>query len=65
MDGIIRLQTEADTIIPDANPVKARRIPKFISFFINKTKAEPREVPRKGMRIPIKAFKVIETLLYS
>ena len=50
--GCSRLQKEAATITPAANPVRAFCTTLEISFFRKKTIAAPRLVPRNGIRIP-------------
>ena len=52
MAGTIRLQIEAATITPAANPVNARCTPTFRSFFKKKTQAAPPAVPIKGIISP-------------
>ncbi len=53
MAGIKRLQTEAATITPAANPVSALCTLLPNVFFIKKTQAEPAVVPIKGIKSPI------------
>ena len=53
MDGISRLHTEAAVITPAAKPISALRTEIWNSFFIKKTHAAPRDVPRNGIRIPL------------
>ena len=50
--GTIRLQIEAATITPAANPVSARCIPVLRSFFRKSTHADPKAVPKNGIRSP-------------
>lgn len=52
IDGIRRLYTEAAVMTPAAKPVKIRESRSLRPFFTRKTQAEPREVPRKGIRMP-------------
>jgi hypothetical protein len=54
IDGTRRLHTDAATMTPEANPVSARSTCRPILFFIRKTQADPRDVPRKGTINPIK-----------
>ena len=51
--GISRLQTEAATITPAAKPVSARWVFRRRLFFIRKTHAAPRDVPKKGINKPM------------
>ena len=50
--GIRRLQIDAATITPAANPARQRctRFPRL--FFMKRTQAAPIVVPKKGIRIP-------------
>lgn len=50
--GMSRLQTDAATITPAANPARQRcvRFPRL--FFMKSTQAAPIVVPKKGIRIP-------------
>ena len=50
--GISRLQTDAATITPAANPARQRRTRFPRLFFIKSTQAAPIVVPKKGIRIP-------------
>ena len=50
--GIKRLQIDAATITPAANPVSIRCSRSPISFFIKNTHAAPNDVPRNGINIP-------------
>lgn len=50
--GISRLQTDAATMTPAANPVSALCTIWFSLFFMNSTQAEPSVVPRNGIRMP-------------
>ena len=50
IEGISSDHTDAATITPDAKPSKIFCSIGCISFFMKKTKAEPRAVPRKGIR---------------
>ena len=52
--GTIRLQMDAATITPAAKPVSALWTPSFRSFFRKKTQAAPSDVPRNGIRSPIR-----------
>ena len=54
--GIISDHTEAATMTPEAKPRSAFWSLGFISPFIKKTEAAPREVPRKGSKTPIITF---------
>ena len=56
MAGESRLQMDAATMTPAANPVSARCTPGCRDFFIKNTQADPMVVPAKGMRIPINAL---------
>ena len=56
MAGIIRLQIDAATITPAANPVKILCMLRLILPLRKKTQAAPAVVPRKGMRIALNAF---------
>ncbi len=62
--GMIRLQTEAATITPAANPVSALCNLSSILLFSRNTQAEPSEVPKNGISIPnaISVFTVITPL---
>ena len=55
MAGISRLQIEAATITPAANPVKARWTRSPSDFFRKNTQAAPKDVPRKGIKTPYTA----------
>ena len=57
--GIIRLQIDAATITPAANPVKAFCTFTFNSPFINNTQDAPNDVPKKGIKIPCSTSFVI------
>ena len=50
--GINKLQIDAATITPLANPVSARLSISSISFFIKKTHAAPKDVPKNGIINP-------------
>ena len=50
--GISRLQTEAATITPAANPVRARCTVLLSCLRIKRTQAAPKDVPRNGIRMP-------------
>lgn len=63
MAGISRLQTEAATITPAANPVRMRCTLSLREFFIKKTQAAPKDVPRNGIRIPQNAS-IVNLLFY-
>lgn len=65
MAGIRRLQMEAATMTPAANPVRALCTNGFSLFFINNTQAEPSVVPRKGIRIPCNTRIYIESSILS
>ena len=52
IEGIIRLQIEAATITPAANPVRQRWTIRLSSFFIKKTKQAPSVVPANGIAMP-------------
>ena len=54
--GTRRLQKEAATITPAANPVRAFCSFSLILSFRTYTMAAPREVPRNGISIPITVF---------
>ena len=54
--GIRRLQIEAATITPAANPVSARCTDLPSVFFIKKTHAAPSVVPTNGINMPKKVF---------
>ena len=51
--GTIRLQIEAATITPAANPESARCIPSRNSFCKKNTQAEPAQVPTNGISSPV------------
>ena len=53
MLGISNDHTEAAIMTPEAKPNSAFCTRGAMSFFIKKTKAEPKTVPNKGMRSPI------------
>ena len=58
--GIIRLQTDAATITPAAKPVSAFCTVLLSPFFINSTQAAPKDVPKKGIKIPfIASYNII------
>ena len=59
MAGISRLHTEAATITPAAKPFNARCTASLKDFFIKKTHAAPKEVPRKGISMPQKASMIL------
>ena len=61
IEGIKRLQTDAATMTPAANPESdfCRRMD--ILFFIKKTQAEPRVVPKKGISKP---FAIVENIFH-
>ena len=65
--GIRSDHTEAATITPEAKPSRIFCSKLGISFFIKKTKADPRAVPRKGMskavRVPF--ITIVSTTLQS
>ena len=63
MAGISSDQTDAAIMTPDAKP--SSNFPSFasISFFMKKTIADPRTVPRKGIAIIIKSF-IFSPLIY-
>ncbi len=50
--GTSRLHTDAATMTPAANPVRARCTDTCSLFFIKNTHAAPRAVPRNGIIIP-------------
>ena len=52
MAGISRLQTEAATITPAANPIRTRCTASLNCLRIKKTQAAPKDVPRNGIRTP-------------
>ena len=52
MAGMSRLQTDAATITPAANPVSARWMWSPSDCLRKNTLAAPSEVPRNGIRIP-------------
>ena len=54
--GIRRLQIEAATIIPAANPASARCSNLLSVFLIKNTHAAPSVVPTNGISIPSKIF---------
>ena len=51
-DGIKRLHTDAATITPAAKPARIRFNISLMEFFIKRTHADPRLVPKKGINIP-------------
>ena len=51
-DGIKRLHTDAATITPAAKPVRIRFNVSLMDFFMKRTHADPRLVPKKGINIP-------------
>ena len=53
--GSSKLQIDAATITPAANPVKARWTRSFMVFFIRNTQAAPSAVPKNGIKIPVQA----------
>ena len=52
MAGISRLHTDAATMTPAAKPVRDRCTRSLRDFFMKKTQAAPKDVPRNGIRIP-------------
>jgi hypothetical protein len=65
MAGISRLQTLAAVITPAAKPVSMRCIVMLKLFFIAKTQAAPRDVPRNGMESPFTISSIITPFLIS
>ena len=65
MAGRSRLQMDAAAMTPAANPFKRVSRRGFKSFFRKNTQAAPREVPKKGIRIPfrISKFKSVTSFL--
>ena len=63
--GIIRLQTEAAVITPDAKPRRAPRSLALSLPFIKKTHAAPRVVPSKGSRIHSNTTYIINNTAFS
>ena len=57
--GCKRLQKDAATITPAANPVNIRLSLSDISFLRKNTIAAPSDVPINGIKIPITIFAVI------
>ena len=57
--GIIRLQTDAATITPAANPVKALWTAVLKFLFMKKTQPAPAEVPINGINSPHTTFRLI------
>jgi len=60
MAGINKLQMDAATMTPAANPVSALCTPLDNSFFNRYTQAAPAEVPTKGINNP----KIISVLIF-
>ena len=52
MAGSSRLQMEAATMTPAANPVRIRCILSLMAFFMRNTQAAPKDVPKKGIKMP-------------
>ena len=50
MDGMMSDQTDAATITPEAKPSRIFCIRGGISRFMKKTKADPKAVPRNGIK---------------
>ena len=65
VNGRSRLQMDAAAMTPAANPFKRVSRRGFKSFFRKNTQAAPREVPKKGIRIPfrISKFKSVTSFL--
>ena len=63
--GISRLHTLAAVITPAAKPVSMRCIVILKEFFIGKTQAAPRDVPRKGTARPFITSNIFTPFLVS
>ena len=57
--GMSKLQMDAATITPEANPVNARCSRSLSACFMPNTQAEPRTVPRSGKSKPYTVCKII------
>jgi hypothetical protein len=62
--GIRRLQTDAATITPAANPVSARCTLSLSVSFIRNTHAAPNDVPKNGIKIPQNTFIICPFLIF-